>query len=172
MKRRVFLKASAANCILFFACTKKQTGTYTHYLNPEIGKETTLEGDIIHVCPIEGKKMKLRLADGEIICVLPADNHPFDKGQWDRKKVRISGILQEAQLPRRAILTNYQDKKLLCHIDHSVCIDAEWVENRWKDGSAERLIERDHEDLQKRMYETKQSYVQVFSIIAHTIAEV
>ncbi|MDR3141286.1 MAG: hypothetical protein LBU37_06140 [Tannerellaceae bacterium] len=172
MKRRVFLKVSTLSCIMLFACNKKQTDKYTHYLEPEAGKETTLEGEIIHVCPIEGKKMKLRLSDGEIICVLPAIDEPFAKTQWDQKKVKITGLLQEAQLPRTTIVANYQDKKILCHIDHSPCTDIRWIENRWKDGSAERLLERDNENLQQRMYKTKLNYVQIFSITANQIVEV
>jgi hypothetical protein len=172
MKRRIFLKASAIGCVMLFACNKKQTDKYTHYLEPEVGKETTLEGEIIHVCPIEGKKMKLQLSDGEIICVLPAAGEPFAKAQWDHKKVKVTGLLQEAQLPRTTIAANYQDKKLLCHIDHTPCTDVKWMENRWKDGSAERLLERDNEDLLQRMYETKLNYVQVFSITANHIIEV
>ncbi|MDR1202160.1 MAG: hypothetical protein LBL58_11125 [Tannerellaceae bacterium] len=172
MKRRIFLKASTVGCILFFACNKKQTDKYVHYLEPEIGKETTLEGEIIHVCPIEGMKMKLQLSDSEIICVLPATDEPFAKTQWDHKKVKVTGLLQETKLPRTTIVANYQDKKLLCHIDHSPCTDIEWVENRWKDGSAKRLLDRDNESLQERMYKTKQNYVQIFSITANQIVEV
>ncbi|MDR1623663.1 MAG: hypothetical protein LBS04_01655 [Tannerellaceae bacterium] len=99
MKRRIFLKASTLSYITLFACNKKQTDKYTHYLEPEVGKETILEGEIIHVCPIE------------------------------------------------------------------------WIENRWKDGSAERLLERNNENLQQRMYETKLNYVQIFSITANQIVE-
>jgi hypothetical protein len=171
MKRRIFLKASTVGCIMLFACNRKQADKYTHYLEPEVGKETTLEGEIIHICPIEGKKMKLQLSDGEIICVLPTNDEPFDKIQWDHKKVRVSGLLKETQLPRATIAANYQAKKLLCHIDHTPCTDVGWIENRWKDGSAERLLDRDNEDLQKRMYDTKQNYVQVFSITANRIIE-
>jgi hypothetical protein len=172
MKRRVFLKTSAMSCFLLFACKKKPADRYVHDLEPEVGKEVTLEGEIIHVCPVEGKKMKLQLAGGEIICVLPPTGDPFIKAQWDRKKVRISGLLKDARLPRKTILANYQDKKLLCHIDHSPCIDLQWINNRWEDGSAERLLNRDHEALRKKLYDTKRSYVQVFSIIANHIVEV
>lgn len=172
MKRRIFFKVSMLNSILFFACNNKQTSKYTHYLEPEIGKEITLEGEIIHVCPVEGMKMKLRLSDGEIICVLPLDDKPFIKAQWDKKKVKIYGKLKEAQLSRNTITTNFQDKKLLCHIDHTSCIDTKWVENRWKDGSAERLLDRDNENLLQKMHKTKMNHVQVFSIIANDIIEV
>ncbi|WP_280746285.1 MULTISPECIES: hypothetical protein [unclassified Parabacteroides] len=116
--------------------------------------------------------MKLRLSDGEIICVLPADNEPFEKGLWDKKKVKISGMLSESKLSRKTIAVNYEEKKLLCHIDQTPCLDTQWAENRWKDGSAENLLNRDNEKLQKKMHETKVNFIQVFSITAKNIIEI
>ena len=172
MNRRFFITTSTISFFTLIACNNKQKNSYTHYLESEIGKITTLKGEIIHVCPIEGQKMKLQLPDGEVICILPSNGEPFLKKQWDKKKVKISGMLKEKRFMRNTILTNYQDKKLLCHIDYTPCIDTKWIENRQKDGSAERLLERDNELLLGKMQTTKLNYIQVFSLTADEIVEV
>ena len=170
MKRRNFIKTSFILPLALYAC--KQGQHTEHYLTDSTGKEISLEGTIIHVCPIEKIKMKLRLDDGEIICVLPADNTPFDKNKWDKKRVRISGLLQEERLTRKTILSNFEEKKLLCHIDHTPCIDSKWIENHWKRGTAEELLKEDNETLQRRMSQNKANFIQVFSIVTQNIAEI
>ncbi len=171
MKRRDFIKTSALTSLLLISCNNNQRTGYTHYLESEIGNIISLEGEIIHVCPVEGLKMKLRLSDGEIICVSHSKNIPFSKQQWEKKKVRINGKLTDTKLPAKLITSNYNEKKLLCHIDYSPCIDTKWIENRWQDGSAERILDRENENLQKKMHNTKRNFVQVFTITADNINE-
>lgn len=172
MDRRHFLKFTLFTGVLLSACRNKKSSP-VHYWESEVGKNITLEGEILHVCPIEGMKMKLRLADGEIISVLPATgNSSFDKSLWNKKKVKIYGKLSVSHLERSVIAANYKEKKLLCHIDHTPCIDTKWIENRWKDGSAEDLLKRDYNALIARMGKTGRNFIQVFSVVAEEISEI
>lgn len=129
----------------------------------------TLEGEIIHVCPIRGQKIKLKLEDGEIIRVNSTDGTPFDAAQWNRKQVRITGKLSSLKLSRKEIAQNDEEKKLLCHIDHTPCIDTQWINNRWQDGSGSDILQRDNEAIQAKMRQTENSYIQVFTITAEKI---
>jgi len=172
MRRRTFLKTSAFLAVALVGCKNnplKKEG-HTHYLEADLGRDITLDGEIIHVCPVDGLKMKLKLADGEIIRVTSPDDSPFSK-EWNHKKIRVSGKLDSTKLPREVINANKKDKKILCHIDHTPCYDEEWINNKWKNGSAESLLERDHRKLEMKMRETKQNYIQVFSITASEIEE-
>lgn len=171
MERRDFLKLSLATGMIWCSCNNKKN-ILPHYLESEVGEKITLEGEIVHVCPIEGMKMKLRLSDGEIISVLPIDDKSFDKQQWDKKNVRIFGKLGETRVPRSVIVSDFKEKKLLCHIDHTPCTDTKWIENRWKDGSAVDILKRDNQALMTRMGKTQRNYIQVFSIIAEDIVEI
>ena len=166
MKRRDFIKHTFFVSIALAGC---QSGTNNH-LHSKIGKKIALEGSIIHVCPIERLKMKLKLADGEIIRVYNSDNKPFDKNKWDNKKVRINGKLEETKLSREKIRTNFEDKKLLCHIDYSPCIDSKWIENHWKNNTAEKLLAKENNKLLMKMEQTSRDYIQVFTIIADEIS--
>lgn len=171
MKRREFLRLSVLAGIALTGCKNSpQTSTTgsKHYLEAKTGKTITLEGEILHVCPVEGLKMKLKLADGEIIRVVYPDNLPIEP-EWNHKEVRITGKLESMKLSRKQIDSNYQDKKLLCHIDHSPCIDKKWIDNRWKDGSAQRLLDKDNNALQLRMRNNKSNAIQVFTIVAEKV---
>lgn len=177
MKRRDFIRLSLLAGTGFFiaGCKNKATAQsaddYVYYLEADVDKTITLEGKILHVCPIEHLKIKLRLDDGEIIRVFNADKSPFDK-EWNGKTVRVKGKLEKMDIPRETINKNYKEKKLLCHIDHTPCIDEKWIQNRWKDNSAEDMLERDNKKLQKKLRDTKRNYVQVFTIQSEHIEEI
>lgn len=131
----------------------------------------TIEGEIIHVCPVKGLKMKLKLADQSIVKVIPQNGQPFSK-EWNHKKVKIEGIVTESRLSLKEIKTNYKTKKLLCHIDHTPCIDNKWIQNRWADGSAQGILDRDNESLNTIMDSSGKNYVTVYSIIPLTMATI
>ncbi|NDV59862.1 hypothetical protein [Bacteroides sp. 519] len=164
MKRREFLKLSVFAGIALAGCSNNSKGTpVAHYLDSKVGKDINLEGQIVHVCPIEKRMIKLKLADGEIIRVINPDNSVFDT-ELNNKEVRVSGRLSLDKLSREEIAKNFNEKKLLCHISHKPCLDEKWVANRWKDGSAEKMLKRDNNKLLMRMKEYKVDFVRVFTI--------
>ena len=124
----------------------------------------TIEGEIIHVCPVKGQKMKLKLADQSIMKVIPKNDQPFSK-EWNHRKVKIEGIVTEYRLSLKDIKTNYKAKKLLCHIDHTPCMDNKWIQNRWADGSEQSILDRDNESLNTIMGSSGKNYVTVYSIV-------
>lgn len=170
MERRYFLKAMIlVTGSVLFACKQTRPKGQIHYLEPQLNSRLTLEGEVVHVCPIQGKKMKLKLDDGEIMKVTSTDGTPFEATQWNNKRVRITGKLGDLKLSRKEIADTYADKKLLCHIDHTPCIDTRWVNNRWQDGSGNDILQRDNEALQLKMRQTENNYIQVFTITAEKI---
>lgn len=172
MKRRDFLRISILAGIAFTGCrnTSDKNAAFIHYLDSDVGKDITLEGKILHVCPIEKLKIKLKLADGEIIRVVYPDNKPFDSS-WNNKEVKITGKLSRMNLSREEIAKNYDNKELLCHIDHTPCIDQKWIQNRWKDNSGDKILNRDNNELLIKMRNTKSNFIRVFTISASEIKE-
>lgn len=170
MNRRQFLSAIALlGGSVLFSCKHKNADSPIPYYESQLGSLLTLEGDVIHVCPVNGKKMKLRLSDGEVMRVVPIDNKPFDLARWNKQHVRVTGKLSDLKVSREYIADNYAEKKLLCHIDHTPCIDTEWAENHWKNGSGSRILDRDNNALQMKMLQSGKDYIQVFVITAEKI---
>lgn len=57
MERRHFIKAMILlSGSVLFACKQTHPNGQVHYLEPQLNSRLTLEGEIIHVCPIRGQK--------------------------------------------------------------------------------------------------------------------
>lgn len=46
---------------------------------------------------------------------------------------------------------------------------AQWINNRWRDGSGSDILQRDNEAIQAKMRQTENSYIQVFTITAEKV---
>ena len=129
-----------------------------------IDKPIAIEGKIIHVCAVDGFKMKLRTAKAEIIKIVPADTSlQFDKS-YNNKMVQVIGIATETRISKEQIDLLEQKKALLCHIDHSPCKDGLWVQRQHENGNAEGLLERDIENLRAKL--VQKDYVSQITIEA------
>jgi hypothetical protein len=128
-----------------------------------------IEGNIVHVCGVDGKKMKLRTANGEIIKIVPLDSTlRFDRDYY-KKSICVQGIITESKLEMQTIDSLEKEKTLLCHIDRNPCKDKKWVENQIKKGISDSLSKRDIETLKEKMLQTGKNYVSIFTIIAENI---
>jgi len=132
-------------------------------------KNIEIEGRIVHVCGVDGKKMKLKTKGGETIKIILSDSTLcFDK-VYNQKTVIIQGKITEAKLKKLLIDSLGKEKILLCHIDNSPCKDKEWVENKKNSGVADSLSEKDTERLRTKMLQTGKDYVSVFTMIADKV---
>ena len=79
-------------------------------LESYINNEVTLCGKILHVCPVNSDKMKLQLADGQIVVVrLEKHKIKFDHNNTG-KEVEIRGILHQQKLEKTEINSNYEQQ--------------------------------------------------------------
>lgn len=132
-------------------------------------KNIEIEGRIVHVCGVDGKKMKLKTKSGQIIKIGPLDSTLRFNKAYNQKTVIIQGKITEYKLKKLLIESLGKEKTLLCHIDNSPCKDKEWVENKKNSGIADSLSEKDMERLRAKMLETGKDYVSVFTIIADKV---
>jgi hypothetical protein len=132
-------------------------------------KEIETEGVIVHVCGVDGKKMKLKTDKGEIIKIVTTDSTLQFNKSYNGKTVIIQGYITESKIENNLIDSLEKDKVLLCHIDNTPCKDKEWVDYQTNKGNAEALSQKDIERLRKKMLQTGKNYVSVFTIIANKI---
>jgi hypothetical protein len=125
-----------------------------------------IEGVIIHVCGVNGRKMKLRTESGAIIKIVPHDSlGRFDKS-FHKKKVKIQGLVKESRIERAQIDKLEKEKILLCHIDNAPCKDSAWVDRQKSAGNADSLSSQDILKLKQKMEQTHKNYVSVITIVA------
>ena len=164
---------------MLISCTSKQkhenvpqfstSENLTHYLNETV----SLEGEIVHVCSADGRKMKLILSDGEVITILPEkQGELFAKNDWHNKTIQVIGKLSARTITKHELDTVFAQQHILCHIDLTPCIDTAWVNNQWENGNAEHLIETQQQELYEQMDEKTTDYIQQFSIVATKLKEI
>jgi hypothetical protein len=127
-----------------------------------------IEGVIIHVCGVNGKKMKLRTESGAIIKIVPRDSLGRFEKSFHKKRVKIQGLVKESRIERAQIDKFEKDKTLLCHIDNAPCKDSAWVNRQKSAGIADSLSGQDILKLKQKMEQTQKSYVSVITIVADT----
>ena len=128
-----------------------------------------MEGIVIHVCGVDGKKMKLSTENGSIIKILPKDSlTSFDKSFF-KKKVKVQGLVNELRIGKSYIDRLEKDKVLLCHIDHTPCKDSVWVRELKESGSANALSKKDTDKLMQIMEQTGKEYISVIIIVAEKV---
>ena len=127
------------------------------------------EGLVVHICGVDGRKMKLMTEGGAIIKIVPRDSSDsFDKSFY-KKMVKVQGIAKESRIERSYVDKMEREKTLLCHIDNTPCKDSTWVSGQRASGTADSLSKRDIERLRSRMEQTGKSYVSVVNIVAERV---
>ena len=176
MKRLLLLFSLLLLCLLRSHCqnndrniTQVSADSMINNVEKYFEKEIETEGIIVHVCGVDGKKMKLKTDKGEIIKIATIDSTlRFDKS-YKGKTVIIQGSITESKIENNLIDSLAKDKVLLCHIDNTPCKDKEWVDYQINKGNAESISKKDIERLRAKMLQTGKDYVSVFTIIAKKI---
>jgi len=161
-------------CVAFSTNTfsqiyKMQADSLVKNIENYIYKSIETEGVIVHICGVDGKKMKLKTENGEIIKIVPKDSlNSFDESFY-KKRVKIQGIVSEFRIDKNYIDKMENEKKLLCHIDNSPCKDSEWVNNKKQSGKADAISKQDIERLRTKMEQTGKTYVSIITIFADKV---
>ena len=129
-----------------------------------------IHGYIVHVCGVDGKKMKLKTENGEIIKLVSNDSTLKFDSQYHRKNVCVQGKINETRIEKQTIDNFEKEKTLLCHIDKTPCKDKKWVENQIKNGSSDSLSQKDIKALKEKMQKTGKNYVSIFTLVAEKIS--
>jgi len=137
-----------------------------------VDKQVTIEGKIVHICGVDGKKMKLRNENGVIVKIEAGDTfEKFDKA-FNGKELKITGVVKESRTGKEYISEIEKKRTILCHIDNTPCKDKEWIVKRQEEGTAENISKNYTDKLRDKMNETNRNYVSVVSIIAEKIEEI
>lgn len=136
------------------------------------GKKIALEGKVIHVCPVQGQKMKLLCSNKMIVKILPDEaGKTFDRS-WNGKRIKVQGTVREIRLPKSYVDSIEAAGVLLCHIDHTPCLDTAWIAAKHRQGVAEQIVKKDAGELNNEMQNTGKDYISVITLVADKIDEI
>lgn len=168
-------------CFLLVACKTSSVKNETPLITADsltanienfINRQVAVEGKIIHVCPVDGKKMKL-LCDGGVILKIVSD-HPGEQFEhsWNGKRIKVTGNVLETRLPRSYVDSIHNSRTLLCHIDHTPCSDTAWVSRKAQNGQTDQIVEETNDQLKKVMEKTGKEYISVVTLVANKVEEI
>jgi hypothetical protein len=126
-------------------------------------------GHIVHICGVDGKKMKLQTENGAIIKISPKDSLVSFDTSFYKKRVKISGIVKEYRIEKDYIDKMEKEKTLLCHIDNTPCKDSDWVNYQVKKGTADAISKKDIEKLREIIKYTQKNYVSIITVFAEKV---
>jgi hypothetical protein len=129
-----------------------------------VNKKIETAGFIAHVCPVDGKKMKLMSESGEVVVIIPHDTTSFDYS-LNRKRIKVFGLVREERLIEEYIADIEKEKTLLCHVDKRPCKDVKWVNAKIEAGVADSMSQKDTESLRQKMEKQGRGYVSIVSIV-------
>jgi hypothetical protein len=128
-----------------------------------------VEGLVVHVCGVDGRKMKLMTAGGAIVKIVPRDSSGSFDESFYKKLVRVRGIAKESRVERLYVDKLEREKALLCHIDSTPCRDSTWVSGQRESGAADSVSRRDIGRLRSAMARTGKGYVSVVTVVAERV---
>ena len=128
-----------------------------------------VQGIIVHVCGVDGKKMKLKSESGRIIKIVPEDSTTRFARTFNKKKIKIIGIVEENRIDKATIDRMDQSRTILYHIDKKACTDTAWINRKRKAGVAYKISKAGVEKLRQRMRESGKDYVSVVIVRAEKI---
>lgn len=165
--------------MLFYLCGNSQdiipnvekvnADSLINHVENYLDKKIEIEGSVVHVCGVDGKKIKLKTKGGEIIKIVPLDSTlHFDKS-YNGKTVIVQGKITQYKLEKVLVDSLEKAKTLLCHIDNSPCKDKEWIEYQISKGIADSISKKDIERLREKMLKTRKDYVFIIILVAEKI---
>jgi hypothetical protein len=132
------------------------------------GRKIETCGTIIHVCGVDGKKMKLRTAGDFKIKVVPGEGmSAFDAGTYKDKYVKVRGLVRETRIDEKYIEKMERERKVLCHVDHTPCISTLWTAEQERNGKADSLSMLATNKLRERLKTGGKGYISIVTIEAN-----
>ncbi len=165
--------------MLLLACQPKSVSvtkviaadTLAMQIEKYVGQEVTVEGKILHVCPVDGSKMKL-VDNRQIIKIIPPTQDGKFERHWTGKRIRVQGKVHEERLSSARIDSLYQAGSLLCHIDFSPCNDTAWVTAQHRKGKATEIVNHYNKFFKYEMQRTGKDYISVVVLEAIKTEEI
>ncbi|WP_282016115.1 hypothetical protein [Marinifilum flexuosum] len=133
------------------------------------GKRIETEGMAVHFCGAGKKKLKLKSEEGLVVKVIPSNLLLHFSAKYNHKKLKIAGRVDIERVERSFIDQVNSEKTLLCHIDHTPCIDEEWVKRKQETGVADSLSSVEVKSLRDKMQKSGKDYITVVTILADEI---
>ena len=182
-------------CITTISCKTIQAQqlkilTTENELAENVGTQVSVRGAVVHVCPVNGKIMKLQLSDGTMMQILPnsddkrfhisedehlktvaltfpdTDTLTYKDDEWGKKQVTISGRLFENRVSKQHIDSLYNAKILTCHINYEDCKDVNYQKKMTELGKAQASLDKTNAKLYGRMQNSGKDYVVVYTLMA------
>jgi hypothetical protein len=134
-----------------------------------VGKTVAVEGTVVHMCGVDGKKMKVKASGGAMLKVVPnATLYDFDFA-LNAKRVRVVGVVQETRLDSAFADKLEQEQALPCSIDKAPCIDKGWVAKEREKGTAAAMSKEAVARLRAAIASSGVGYVSLVTIVAQKV---
>ena len=136
-------------------------------------RKVRTEGYIAHVCPVNGRKMKLMSDNGEVIVIISQGSESFDHS-LNKKRISVYGLVKEKRIENPYIDEKEAEKTILCHVDRTPCKDTKWINKMIEAGEADYLVKKEIDELRGKMKKQGKGYVSVVTIVCdryETVAE-
>ncbi|WP_372644421.1 hypothetical protein [Ancylomarina sp.] len=133
-------------------------------------KKVELIGLVVHICGVDGKKMKLKSPSGAIVKIVPNDSNESYDSALKKQVVSVQGVVEISRIEKAEIDKVEKEKTLLCHIDNTPCKDKEWVNNKIESGADVTIVKKDIAKLRKQMETSGKDYVTCICIRAEHVA--
>jgi hypothetical protein len=176
MKKGIIILAVLMTSLIFSGYIGKNNGvvivdadSIVAHIDRYKGKIVKTEGLIVHICGIDGLKMKLKTKGGAYINIVSKDTLVGFNKDFMEKKVKVQGLVKEYRIEKEYIDKMEKEKTLLCHIDYSPCKDSIWVNKQIKSGKSDTLSKNTIDKLKLKLEQSGKNYISVVSIIAEKL---
>lgn len=127
-------------------------------------------GIIAHVCGVDGKKMKLKSPQGNVIKIIAGKGlTPFHKCDYNKKLLSVKGKVKLTYLTKEQIDELEKKQALLCSIDDKACIDKPWIERKKAQGKAKSLSQKQIKMLRQKLAQSESGKIVYVNIIADEV---
>ena len=134
-----------------------------------IGKVIETNGQIVHICGVTKKKMKLNVENVGAINIIPKDSNTVFDYNFNQKEVKVTGIVKEFRLSKEEIDDMEKNIDIPCSIDKKPCIDNVYIENKRKNGNLEQSSNKAINTMRETLKNTKKDYISVITIVAQNV---
>jgi hypothetical protein len=135
-------------------------------------RSVSIEGDVVHICPVNGKKLKLKTPQGHFIKVV-ADGVGIERfDETLGKHIRITGMVFEERVSRMHIAKSVENTTILCQIDHTPCVNSQWVALLFENDQAIQYVESTAGRLNDIIDTSVKGYIAIVGIAAFEVLHV
>ena len=116
-------------------------------------KNVEVIGLIVHMCGVDGKKMKLKSPSGAILKIVPNNSEESFDPAFKKQLVYVQGVVEITRIEKAYVDKMEKEGTLLCHIDHTPCKDKPWVNNKIESSEDIEIVKKDIANLREQLQE-------------------